>query len=485
MNKFPFEKARVACLDLHSPLYLRTKNDKYGGGDIGDLYDLVDRATEAGFRIIQFNPIHDTINASPYFGVSGFSYNPIFLSVQRLGLDVIPPKMTKNNKNIVGYRSLYNFKIKILEKLFIKNKAYDKIKFADFDRQVLAYALFKTLKEKFKSQWFHWPNKYKKADIDQILDDHSELHHKVKFYLFAQSIIKQQWRDLALYAQKKGLLFVFDKPIYPIHDSADVWANQKLFYLNPEGTLKYESGCNNPRDPFGPQRWGHAVYRFKEKKEMVIDYFVRSIQEMQPMAKIIRLDHTLALIWKYYLIDPKTGHGFHLPALKHKLFKKLMASFPDVFFIAEDVGYVSKKNVDLPLSKHQIPGIRCPQWVTVPKYTKFNKYPLLSVAMTANHDTASLPAWWQKLNKSRKHIFYRQLPSIFNEQEASILEIVRLIFNTQSIIASITLRDLTNDLRRYNTPGKKNYHNWKLRSPLTLEEIDFDQIAEIIKESGR
>jgi 4-alpha-glucanotransferase len=64
-------------------------------------------------------------------------------------------------------------------------------------------------------------------------------------------------------------------------------------------------------------------------------------------------------------------------------------------------------------------------------------------------------------------------------------EVVSLIFNSNSQIASVGLRDLAGDMRRYNKPGYKNRNNWRIRSPLPISQIDFSFISSVIKSSAR
>lgn len=491
MNKLFKTNERFACLDIHSPLYLKTKESKYSGGDIGEMYKLVELAKEAGFKLIELTPIQDTgLNPCPYMGVSVFSLNPIHLDIDRL------PKSEKVNQiiksfhlqemrrksKLVNYRGLYKFKISLLKQIFrvqkIKNVEFDK-----FDYQVLAYAVFLALKNKFQSDWIYWPKYCKDAKIKKIIEKHPELHQEIKFHLFTQAVLKQQWGDLKDFAKEKGIHFIIDKPIYPVHNSAEVWANQKLFYLNSDGSPKYVSGCNNPRDPFGPQIWGHAVYQFKEKPKQIIDYFLRTFEYLSEISNIIRLDNSLSLIWKYYLVDPHTEKGIHRPPLKHKLFSQLEKNFPNLNYIAEDVGFVSPNLIDKLLVNYSIPGMRCLQWNNR-RYKNLTNYPELSIALTSNHDTESLARWWQKLRKNRKEFFIDQLLTNKIPSEAP-MALADLVFSSKSKITSITLRDLANDNRRYNVPGIIKPQNWRTSSEVPIEEINWQSIAELIKKTAR
>jgi len=492
---------RIACLDIHSPSYLRAKDNVLGAGDIDDLYVLIDLAATAGFKMIQMIPIQDTgESVSPYMGVSAFSLNPIHLSIKRLNagnydglVRSYRKMMTGKEDNLLEYRHLRDFKIKVLRHYYkepgAKIKNFDKV-----DDNVLSYATFVVLKKHFGTSWSDWPVFFRRTDARGILRKYKSFHDEVRFEVFAQQTMLHQWQELSRYAKHKGIIIGLDKPIYPIHDSADVWANQSLFYLNRDGSLKYKSGCNNPYDPFGEQTWGHAVYKFKEKPKEVIDFFCKSVKFMSQISKIIRIDHALALVWKYYLIDAKKDTGKHVEALKDRILGRLIKEFPDVFFIAEDVGFVSE-DVDRPLNKFGLPGIRTPQWSKHPRYAQIADYPELCFAATSNHDLDSIHAWWKKLKHSQKYIYYKQMKDLYHEHkrrkkirlspEDATHRITQLVFDSPALIASTSIRDLAGDLRAYNKPGKINNTNWKLICPQALEEINFSAIANVIKSSGR
>lgn len=474
MNKQRSLNKRIAVLDIHSPLYLRSERSLKPAGCIEDLYTAIDQASDTGFSAIQMLPIQDTgLLSSPYMGRSIFSYNPVFYATKQRSL---------KGGAAIDYRDAYKLRMRAL----VKDAEGVDINLSQFTRNEVAYALFSYFHKNYQGRWPKWPATIRHGRIEEILNRYPHLINPIKKILAEQKILSDQWQNVWQYARRKKIDFILDKPIYPIHNSAEVWSNQHLFYLNPDGTLKFASGCDNPRDPFGAQYWGHAVYQFKEKADEVIDYFVEQIRFLSKYSKYIRLDHTLALIWKYYLIDPDTRTGHHVKAIRHKLFNRLIAEFPEVYFIAEDLGYVSQKEVDAHLIQHAVPGMRCMQWFHIPKYAAVNRYPHLCYAMTSNHDLDSLPNWWRHLRSNRKKIFTRQFdgssPSTFDEE---IDELIKLVFESQAAIASVTLRDLGHDLRRYNHPSYKNPTDWRLRMGVEIEKMDFSKMKKIILESNR
>ncbi len=460
MNEGPIIK-RSAFLDIHSPLYLRNNSSQYCGGDIGDVYELIDLAHKAGFRGVQMTPIQDTAyNYCPYMGESIFSYNPIHLSVDRAGLQKYLPQIESGLRDrvqiradhrLVNYRDLYKFKWQLLRHSFEDAISGTKIDFDSVDRNVLAYAVYSALRDNFQtSDWLRWPEKYRNARLEQIIEEDLALHEEVSFCLYIHQMMEQQWQHLNEYAQEKDVAIVMDKPIYPANRSSEVWYHRKLFYLNPDGTLKYVSGCKSPKDPYGEQRWGHAVYRFAEEPDEVVKYFLDSVNFLSKVSRVVRLDHTLALIWKYYVIDDVKGEGKHLPALREKLFIPLLKRFPDNFFIAEDMGYVNEKEIDKPLQELGIPGMRSIQG-DKPRFYDMANYPELSVSFTTSHDSKSLVEWWGKLSEIRKEDYFAQRNGMkemnFDEQ---IWTLVEMAFNVKSMIASVSLRDIINDPRRFN-----------------------------------
>jgi 4-alpha-glucanotransferase len=65
---------------------------------------------------------------------------------------------------------------------------------------------------------------------------------------------------LRAYANQRGIQIVGDAPIFIAYQSAEVWARQDLFDLNPDGRPRVVAGV--PPDYFSAtgQRWGNPMY---------------------------------------------------------------------------------------------------------------------------------------------------------------------------------------------------------------------------------
>ncbi len=460
---------RIAALDIFSPLYLKDSNDIINGGDIGNFKKLINYAGEAGFSLIRFCPIHDSgKHANPYKVLSTFSFSPVFLDIT--DIPGISLKFIKShflscyaNDHFFDYHCLYNLKIDLLRHSYSKlgKKIHDFVNFKNnISKYLKSYAVFKVFEQNSQNPWWEWSHDIsQKPNIDLL---YSKYEQQADFWLYTQWIMEIQWKGARQYALSRGIDFIIDKPIYPMPHSVDVWSNQDLFYLNDDGSPRYLAGSNVPGDPFGEQVWGSAVYKYQDKYEQIINLFIDNIKFLKKISNVIRIDHALGLIWKYYLYDPIKKTGRYQKAWGEKTLEVLDKKFSDMFFIAEDVGFIDVKLIDEPLLKYGIPGMRCIQW-DHPRYREISKYPELSVAITSNHDTFSLVGWGKN----------------------NVFKIIEQVFSSKSLIASTALRDIINDVRRYNLPGTDIKENWSMRMQGNIEEVDWIKIKTIITKTSR
>jgi 4-alpha-glucanotransferase len=509
---------KVAGLDIHDVRCIGA--DYKEESDIEDMYTLVDQCSETGIALIAMNPISDSgDNACPYCGIAGISYNPAHIGRNKIpglnpvteGLQELLEARTKQraeeDQKLFNHKNTRDFKLGLLR---LGYDHMDSEEFKEFhtwkkncSKGLWDYAVFCALKEKLGSDdWANWPEKFKNTSSRQIYDATPDLKEEISFVLYTQWVSETHWVDLKKYAEAKGVYMSLDKPIYPQVNSADVWANRELFYMygdeNPDKKDRpsYTSGVNVPGDPYGAQSWGHAVFKFKEKPEEVIDFIVEIVRHMAKISSVIRLDHVLALVWKYFKIPAESDAitGQYVKALKHKILGRLRKEFPDVYFYAEDVGYVSEEEVDRPLREEGMPGMRAAILdARELRYNNIAGYPAESCAITDNHDTETLPVWWEKLKEEEKRNFLRQMygdqfPAEKLSEPLNIPDFIRMVFRAKSKLAITTLRAVTRDTRRHNVPGVSAYEDptlWQVMANQQLEEINWQSLSEIIKETGR
>ncbi len=88
-------------------------------------------------------------------------------------------------------------------------------------------------------------------------------HAAILVHKYAQFVFFEQWFALKEYANSRGIRILGDIPIYVSFDSADVWANPHLFYLDQAQNPTLVAGV--PPDYFSEtgQLWGNPMYRWE------------------------------------------------------------------------------------------------------------------------------------------------------------------------------------------------------------------------------
>ena len=112
--------------------------------------------------------------------------------------------------------------------------------------------------------------------------------HKIKIL---QYFFYKQWQGIKVYAKKRNVKFIGDIPIYVSYNSADVWSNSKLFKLNQNGSMKYQSGC--PPDHFSNrgQLWGHPIYDWELHLRSNFLWWESRLKYAMKFVDIVRIDH--------------------------------------------------------------------------------------------------------------------------------------------------------------------------------------------------
>ena len=97
------------------------------------------------------------------------------------------------------------------------------------------YALFMALKEaNGGGAWGGWPEPLRKRDSDALAEAGQRHADAVDRFTFYQFIFFRQWANLREHAHQRGIQIIGDIPIFIAYDSADVWANPDLFYLDED-----------------------------------------------------------------------------------------------------------------------------------------------------------------------------------------------------------------------------------------------------------
>ncbi len=203
----------------------------------------------------------------------------------------------------VNYREASAFKKKMLWEAFQKTKGQLGPDYEEFKKTtdwLNDYTVFMAAGEIHGNNydWSKWEPKglrnHEADAIEKFKEDHAEL---VEFHCYIQYVFFQQLADLKKRVNDAGIKLLGDLPCYMNYQSADVWSNKEVFEIDPN-TLKITLCSGVTADMFSAdgQWWGHPVYRWKDNKAVVIDWWVKRLTEATKYFDMLRIDHALGLV---------------------------------------------------------------------------------------------------------------------------------------------------------------------------------------------
>ena len=458
---------------------------EYGIGSLGDeAYEFARVLNKAGVKYWQILPTVQTgYSDSPYQSVCCFSGNPYFIDLKwlhRKGLiDDEELQSAKAPQGNVDYGKLYETRYALLRLAYARFNIKDKdfVAFVE-SKEFEDYALFMSLKERFGGPYYTFPDAYKFKEKIAILEfRRSVLKSDFLFWQFVQYIYQYQWKKLKTYVNSLGIKIIGDIPLYVAHDSADVWANPKLFKLDKN--LKPTLVAGVPPDYFSEkgQLWGNPVYNWEAMAEDGFAWWIKRIERAKSQFDIIRIDHFRGFE-RYYAIpadsdDATTGEW--LPGPGTRLFYEIQIKLGDVNIIAEDLGVIDA-NVTKLLEKTGFPGMKVLQFA----FDNNPDNPYLpanfgenSVVYTGTHDNDTTLGYLNSLDDEQFSSFKTQLraafrsegvvhPFVTREQAAVAMNICALASHANIAVIPVQDIECLGSEARMNVPSKPD-GNWQYR----------------------
>ena len=388
-----------------------------------EAYEFVDILKEAGQKLWQILPLGQTgYGDSPYQSFSTFAGNPYFIDLETLIEDELLTKEECDqadfgeNEEEIDYEKIYNARFKVLKLAYkrakknglMESKAYRT--YLEEEKAWLAdYALYMAVKDSFDGKsWDQWEEDIRLRKPEAIAAYQEQLSAEIDFYEFLQYLFAGQWTGLKTYANEQGIEIIGDIPIYVAFDSADTWANPKLFQLDEENLPVAVAGC--PPDAFSAtgQLWGNPLYAWDYHKKTGYDWWILRIGYSYRLYDIVRVDHFRG--FEAYFSIPygdetavnghwEKGPDFELfAAMKMKLGKKEM--------IAEDLGVITPP-VRKMIKKCGYPGMKVLQFAFDSYDSEYlpHNYDKNCIVYTGTHDNQTTRGWYEENNrKVQKYI---------------------------------------------------------------------------------
>jgi 4-alpha-glucanotransferase len=456
----------------------------WGIGDLGPAaYQFVDFLAAAGQSLWQILPLGPTgYGDSPYQCFSAVAGNPLLVSLDVLvshGLlahdelrAALPPHGFSPDS--VDYGAVLAFKLPLLQQAFARLKAGAAPQLAAAFRGFRAanvawlddYALFMALKDAHGgAAWHSWEPALRSrepAALEAAREAHAE---SVECHQFLQFLFFDQWAPLKAHANARGITIIGDAPIFVAYDSADVWANPELFFLDAEGNPTVVAGV--PPDYFSAtgQRWGNPLYRWERMAEDGYAWWVARLRAAFAQVDILRLDHFrgFAAYWEVPAAEPTAMNGRWVRGPGPALFTQLERALGGLPIIAEDLGLITP-DVDALRAQFDFPGMLVLQFafdgdpgnLYLPHAHARN-----AVVYTGTHDNDTTVGWFSELSEPQRDVVRAYLG---RDGGDIAWDLIRAALMSVADLAVVPFQDL---LRlgtdaRMNTPGLLG-QNWAWR----------------------
>jgi 4-alpha-glucanotransferase len=396
-------------------LHVTSLPSAQGVGNLGpDAFAFVDFLQRTKQKIWQVLPLAATgFGDSPYQTYSAFAGNPVLISLEVLAeqglLDRASlPAADAYSAEMVEFEHVVPVQRRLLMQAFDtwqKNASVaqqgELDQFVEGHRHWLDdYALFQAVKWAHSGvAWPLWEQSIRQREPAAMQRYRQELAPEIALERFIQFLFHRQWLALKQYAHEHNVEIMGDLSIFVAHDSADVWANQKLFALNDDGTPAVVAGV--PPDYFSEtgQLWGNPLYRWDKMAETGYAWWVERFRHASTMFDSLRLDHFRGFeaYWEIPGDAPTAAHGRWVKGPGEPLFREVERQLGRLPIVAEDLGVITAE-VDALREALGYPGMRVLQFGfgNDPKATDYQPHNYIHdcVVYTGTHDNDTIVGWF-------------------------------------------------------------------------------------------
>ncbi len=462
---------------------------QHGIGDMGTTaYQFVDFLADAGQSLWQVLPLGPTgYGNSPYQSPSAFAGNPLIISLDKLieeellfpnDIPQLPSHFMVEDR--VNYTEVAAFKNPLLR------RSFDIFQKRDGGKQATAfetfcteqadwlddYALFMALTNHLEQSWHNWERDIATRKAAALKKWKSTLAEDIEFHKYMQYLFFRQWLQLKEYANERGVRIIGDIPIYVSYDSADVWANPKLFKLDKDNNPTVVAGV--PPDYFSAtgQRWGNPIYRWDQLAKNNFDWWIKRMKMTFTAVDIVRIDHFRGLesYWEVPAEEETAVNGKWTPGPSAPFFEKMREVFGELPIIAEDLGIITHE-VEQLRDQFNLPGMKVLHFAfgdtDENPYLPHNYHNPNCIVYTGTHDNDTTVGWFNSRPPGERE----RIQCYLGRDGSDIAwDLLRLAFMSIADIAIVPLQDV---LRlgaeaRMNVPGvAEGNWEWRLR-PKTL-----------------
>jgi malto-oligosyltrehalose synthase/4-alpha-glucanotransferase len=488
-----FDGYPLALLKLEAPANKRTAGillhitslpSPYGIGDLGQqamkFVDFLSGAGQKYWQLLPLNPISKEQAFSPYSSVSAMAGNTLLISP-----DLLVKEGLLDEKKLKKYQlpssDLLDFKAATALKEELLSAAYQnfqslpsgqKTAFTIFcekeSRWLDDFALYNVIKAGHDHlPWYQWEPEYRHRDA-AALESFAAAHgEEMLFVKWQQFIFFAQWAALKDYAGIRGVRFYGDLPFYLSYDSVEVWSEREMFSVNNDGEITGVAGV--PPDYFNAegQLWGMPVFNWDLMKKNNYQWWMERIAKNMELYDLLRLDHFRAFAdyWEVPAGESTAINGEWKPGPGVDFMQVLQEQFPDLPFIAEDLGKINAAVYAL-RDDFKLAGMKVLQFAFeqhsehIPHSFESDNF----VVYTGTHDNNTTVGWYEdeSTKDERQYLTQYAGKKVSSKNVASSL--MQLAYSSIARIAILPMQDVLelDGRSRMNKPASTE-DNWAWR----------------------
>ena len=479
----------------------------HGVGDLGPAaYDFINFLVRSKQSIWQILPLGPTgYGDSPYQCFSAFAGNPLLISPEFLQRDgflpsPLPLETPSFPADKVDFGWVIDWKARLFDLAFRRFQDAPPpgkvAAFEDFCRQQAVwlddFALFMALKAQHKDieggVWNTWPAAIARRQPQAMERWSAKLAGEIQLEKFKQFLFFEQWMKLKKYANERRIRIVGDVPIFIAFDSADVWANPELFYLDEDGAPTVVAGV--PPDYFSAtgQRWGNPLYHWKLLAKDSYAWWADRLRMTLAQVDVVRIDHFRGFdaYWEIPAAEPTAVVGRWVKGPGAAFFDAMRETLGDLPIIAEDLGVITPAVQEL-RDQFAFPGMKILQFAFGGERNSGflpHNFGRNCVVYTGTHDNETTLGWYRNAGPDEQDHVRR-----YAGRDGSDIawDMIRLAYASVADTAVAPLQDLMSlgNEARMNFPGRTGgWWTWRYRAEM-LNDAMAQRLAEITDLFGR
>jgi 4-alpha-glucanotransferase len=350
------------------------------------------------------------------------------------------------------------------------------------------YALFVAIKEQHDGRpWTEWDVPLRDRHPDAIESFGNEHGRRIAQVRFLQWLFHTQWSSIRSVAAAHGIRVLGDLPIFVAHDSADVWANRRLFCLDENGNPTVVAGV--PPDYFSAtgQLWGNPIYDWDVHRDEQFSWWINVLRSKFELFDFVRIDHFrgFSAYWSIPAGENTALNGSWVPSPGKELFQEAEARLGRLPVIAEDLGVITQDVVEL-IEQFGFARMKVLQFAFIAGernlYLPY-QYEKNAVVYTGTHDNDTIAGWLASASDADRAFALEYLRA----GDEPHWDFIREAFASTAHFAVVPAQDLfgLGSESRMNTPGTLG-GNWEFRlTPGQLDSTVSERLRSISELYGR